>query len=364
MPVYKNETNNTWYCKFRYKDWTGAVKNKMKRGFATKREAIAWEENFKVRLSGSLEMTFKDFYELYKEDRYPRLKEVTKAAKEYMVELKILPYFGSRPINQITSTDVIKWQNELLSHRDKDGRPYAKTYLKTLHNQLSAIFNHAVRFYNLAVNPAAQAGNIGNESDLQMKFWTLDEYMKFSYAIMEEPRYYYFFQILYWMGVREGEAFALYQNDFDFVEKTLSITKTYQVVHGQYLITKPKTPKSVRKIPMPDFLCEEMQEFFSSIPDEMKEERVFYGLSKSMVTRHLKKYANIAGVKIIRVHDLRHSHVSLLINMGYSPVAIASRVGHESIHITYKYAHLFPDQQKEMVDRLNELASGKSEKGG
>ncbi len=364
MPAYKDENNNTWYAKFRYKDWNGKVKDKTKRGFKTKREAISWEENFKVRISGSLEMSMKEFYEVYKADRFPRLKEVTRAAKEYMIESKILPYFGNKPLNQISSTDVLKWQNTLLTHVDKDGHPYSKTYLKTLHNQLSAMFNHAVRFYHLPTNPACQAGNIGNESDIQMKFWTLDEYQRFSEAAMDEPQYYYYFQILYWMGIREGEALALLQSDFDFEEKTLSITKTYQVVHGSHLITKPKTPKSVRKVSMPDFLCEEFKDFFSSIPEELKEERIFYGLSKSMIARHLRKNANIAGVKVIRVHDLRHSHVSLLINMGYSAVAIANRVGHESIHITYKYAHLFPDTQKEMVDRLNNLAVKNSEEGG
>ena len=309
-------------------------------------------------------MTLRDFYEVYKEERFPRLKEVTRSAKEYMIADKILTAFGDKKLNEITSTDVIRWQNELLAYRDNEGKPYSKSYLKTLHNQLSAILNYAVKFYKLPVNPAAQAGNVGNESDIKMRFWTLEEYKKFSETMMYDPVHYYCFQILYWMGIREGEALALLQSDFDFNAKTLSITKTYQVVNGEHLITPPKTTKSIRKVIIPDFLVEELKDFFATIPPEMKQERIFYGVTKSTLYRHLKEGAQKAGLKKIRVHDLRHSHVSLLINLGFNAVAIADRVGHESIHITYRYAHLFPDTQQDMANKLNALADNKPEKGG
>ena len=363
MPAYKDEKRNTWTVKFKYKDWTGKTKDKTKRGFATKREAVAWEESFKVKTAGTLEMTFRDFYEVYKEERFPRLKEVTQREKRYLIEDKILPYFGDRIISEITSTDIIRWQNTLLAFRDENGNPYAKTYLKTLHNQISSILNYAVRHYGLKMNPAAQAGNIGHESDIRMKFWTLDEYKTFIETQMYDPLFYYCFQVLYWTGVRVGEALALLQSDFDLEKRTLSITKTCQVVDGKELITTPKTAKSYRTIILPEFLCEEMKDFFSLIPPDRKNDRIFRGATKSSLGRHLKAGAKKIGVKQIRIHDLRHSHVSLLINLGYSAVAIADRMGHESIHITYKYAHLFPETQKEMVDKLNQLATAKTEKG-
>ena len=255
-------------------------------------------------------------------------------------------------------------QNTLLAYRDKDGKPYSKTYLKTIHNQISAILNYAVKHYDLKSNPAAQAGNIGSEADVRMKFWTLDEYKKFIETQMYDPIHYHCFQVLYWAGVRVGEALALLQSDFDLENRTLSITKTYQVVYGKGIITQPKTPKSVRTIILPEFFCDEMRDYFSLIPPDRKDERIFIGATKSSLGRHLKAGADKVGVKKIRVHDLRHSHVSLLINLGYSAVAIADRMGHESIHITYKYAHLFPDTQQEMVDKLNQLASDLPGKGG
>ncbi len=364
MPAYKDNNNNTWFVKFRYKDWTGQSKEKKKRGFATKREALAWEENFKVRSAGNLEMSFRDFYEIYKEERFPRLKAVTQQEKKYIIESQILPYFGNRPINDISSADIIRWQNKLLSFRDKDGNPYTKTYLKTIHNQISSILNYAVKHYKLPSNPASIAGNIGSESDVKMKFWTLDEYKAFIETQMYDPIHYYCFQVLYWTGARVGETLALTQSDFDLEARTLSITKTYQVVNGKGIITPPKTPKSNRIIVLPEFLCDEMRDFFAIIPPDRKDDRIFRGATKSSLGRHLKAGADRVGIKKIRIHDLRHSHVSLLINLGYSAVAIADRMGHESIHITYKYAHLFPDTQQEMVDKLNQLALSKPEKGG
>ncbi len=101
--------------------------------------------------------------ELYTKDVRPRLKENTWLTKENIIQKKILPYFGKRKISEITTKDVIAWQNELLAYRDDQRKPYSQTYLKTLHNQLSAIFNHAVRFYDLRSNPAAKAGNMGTE---------------------------------------------------------------------------------------------------------------------------------------------------------------------------------------------------------
>ena len=355
MPVYKDEKKNTWYAKFRYKDWTGTTKYKTKRGFATKREASEWEASFKSRNAGELDMKLKDFAKIYMEERFPRLKEVTRREKEYIFNDKIIPRFGELPLNEITSKDVIKWQNELLAYRDPDGKPYSSSYLKTLHNQLSALFNYAMRHYALPLNPAAIAGNVGSDKNIKTNFWTTEEYKRFSEEVMDEPPYYYYFQVLYWLGIREGEGFALMKSDFDFDKKEVKITKTYQPTNKLAKITLPKSDKSYRTIALPGFLCEEMQEYFDLLPDDIPDGRIFYMLSKTMVTRKLNQKAKALGLKHIRVHDLRHSHVSLLINLGYSAVAIADRLGHESVHVTYRYAHLFPNVQSDMAKRLDEL---------
>ncbi len=157
MPVFKNEGNGSWYVMARYVNWKGERKQKCKRGFATKREAQEWERKFQLQNSADLDMDFEAFAELYTNDVKNRLKENTWLTKEHIIRTKILPYFGKMKISGIGTKEIIAWQNELLAYRDEKRNPYSQTYLKTVHNQLSAIFNHAVRYYDLRSNPAAKA---------------------------------------------------------------------------------------------------------------------------------------------------------------------------------------------------------------
>ncbi len=123
------------------------------------------------------------------------------------------------------------------------------------------------------------------------------------------------------------------------------------------MITSPKTKKSNRTVQMPDFLCTEMQEFFDMQYGLKRKDRIL-NITKSYLHHEMDRGSKAAGVKRIRIHDLRHSHISLLIDMGFSAVAIADRVGHESIEITYRYAHLFPSKQKKMAIKLDFMNKG------
>ena len=352
MPVFKDEKRGTWYVMAWYRDWTGERKQKCKRGFPTKREAQDWERSFQMQTAADMDMTFEAFVELYTKDVRPRLKENTWLTKESIIQKKILPYFGKRKLSEITAKDVMDWQNAIRELTDAKGKPYSPTYLKTVHNQLSALFNHAVRYYGLQVNPAAKAGNMGVEERREMLFWTKDEYLKFADAMMDKPLSYYAFEMLYWCGIREGELLALTPADFDFEKRTVSINKSYQRLNGEDLITTPKTEKSNRVITMPQFLAEEIQDYIKMLYGIGPDDRMFT-VTKSYLHREMDRGAKEAGVPRIRIHDIRHSAVSLLIDMGFSATAIADRVGHESIDITYNYAHLFPSKQAEMADKLN-----------
>ena len=240
MGAFKNKKNGTWYVQFRYTDWKGERQQKLKRGFATKREAQEWERQFLMSKRADINMTFEQFAKLYERDIKPKLKLNTWITKESIIQKKILPYFGKRKLSEITARDIICWQNEIRELKDWHGKPLSATYLKTVHNQLSAIFNHAIRYYGLQVNPAQRAGNMGKEERKEMLFWTREEYTKFSDAMMDKPMSFYAFEMLYWCGIREGELLALTPSDFDFQKKTVSITKSYQRIHGQDLITTPR----------------------------------------------------------------------------------------------------------------------------
>lgn len=352
MAVYKEEKTGTWRVIYRYTDWKGERRQSQKRGFKTKREAQAWEREQLSKAALDLEMTFSSFVEQYTLDMQTRIKANTWQTKEHIIRTKLIPYFGRLKMCNITAQQIITWQNELTNHKDENGKPYSPVYLKTVHNQLSAIFNHAVKYYNLRENPCKKAGSMGKKKNREMLFWTKDEYKKFAEVMMDKPVTFYAFEMLYWCGIREGELLALTPADFDFEKETVSITKSYQCLKGQDVITSPKTEKSNRIIKMPKFLCDEMQGYLKTLYEVEPDQRVF-PIGKSHLHREMSRGAKAAGVKRIRIHDLRHSHISLLIDLGFSAIAIADRVGHESIDITYNYAHLFPSRQVEMADKLD-----------
>lgn len=197
----------------------------------------------------------------------------------------------------------------------------------------------------------AKVGKIGSKQADEMSFWTKDEYLRFSREVMDKPQSFIAFELLYWCGLRLGEKLAFTPADFDFKSKRLSVTKSYQRMHVEDVITAPKTSKSVRTIVMPEFLVGEVIDFMKCIPDLRDFDRLVPA-TKSFLHHEMDRGSKAAGVKRIRIHNLRHSHVSLLIELGYSPLAIADRLGHESTEVTMRYAHLFSNKQDDMADDL------------
>ncbi|WP_454946645.1 site-specific integrase [Cryptobacterium curtum] len=245
----------------------------------------------------------------------------------------------------------------LRAHRNEKGEPYASTYLRSVNNQLSAIFNHAVRYYGLKSNPCAKTTRMGSSKGGEMLFWTREEYLRFADAVSDKPgRATTPSEVLYWRGLRLGELLALTPADFDFSRSELKVTKSYQRLHGRDVVMPPKTSKSVRAIVMPRFLADELEQW-AGLLSIGEDERIFT-FTKAKLHHELDRGCKCFHVKRIRIHDLRHSHVLLLIDMGYSAVTIADRLGHEIADITFRYAHLFPDRQGEIARALDATRAG------
>ncbi len=300
-------------------------------------------------------MAFGSMVELYMEDCKSRLRPTTYEGKKYLIDSKILPTFKDLPVNAITAATVRKWQNELLD----DEAECAPTYLKTINNQLSAIFNYAKRYYGLPVNPAAVAGSIGKKNAEAMQFWTKDEFQLFAAAVSDKPAAYAIFNTLFWTGMRSGKLLALTLDDVDFTAKTVSITKSYARMNSEDVISPPKTPKSRRVITVPDFLLDILEDYAGRLVDYEPSERLFE-YTKHFLQNEMARGCKKSGVKKIRVHDVRHSHASLLIELGFSPLLISERLGHENVETTLEiYTHLYPDKHGEVSSKLNELFSPK-----
>ena len=351
MPAYKDEKTGKWFAKFYYTNWQGIKKQKWKRGFATKKEALGFERDFLEKQSANPDMTFQNLYEIYMEDMAARLKQSTLLTKKAVLQTHILPFFGNKPINEIKASDVRRWQAKLMSSPNN----YSQTYLKKINTELNSIINYAKRFYDLNTNPCGKAGTIGKAKAEEMDYWTYDEYIAFREGVKDKPLSYICFEVLYWTGMREGELLALSPADIDFDNKLISINRTYQRIEEKDVFTSPKTRKSKRKIPIPDFLCQELSDYIQSRYMLDADERLF-PVTKSYLSHEMIRGCKNTGVKKIRIHDIRHSHASLLINQGCDALMLADRLGHEKVSTTLNtYSHLFPHKQQELVHSLESL---------
>lgn len=345
-----------WYAAFNYTDWTGKNKHTCKRGFKTQREAKEYEFSILNKQKTNSDILFSSLVENYMEDMSHRLKPTTMENKRNIIEVKLLPYFSQLKVCDIDTIKVRKWQNELISFRDANGKPYSQTYLKTCNNQLSAILNYAVSHYNLASNPCRAAGSIGKSKAEEMKYWTQKQYEQFS-ANIQKSAVRLAFDILFYTGMRSGELLALTPADI-LPNKRISITKNFAKLNGKELFLIPKTPRSKRNIAIPDFLYDEINEYISKLGEIKQDDRIFY-FTKSALEKEIKRVADKTGLPRIRVHDLRHSHASMLIDMGFDILEISERLGHESAKTTMDtYAHLYPDKDQQLANRLNEYRRG------
>lgn len=355
MPVYKDEKAGTWYVKLYYTDYTGIKRQKMKRGFSLQRDAKEWERSFLETQQARPSMQFKALTALYLEDKQEHNKRITYETKKNRIDHWILPYFEARPVDSISAADIRKWQADIKKAQNANGRPLSPGYLQNIVMELSGIFNFAVRFYGLSVNPCRIAGNTVGKKQRSLTFWTKAEFDQFISTFERTDPYYTAFLVLYYCGLRIGELEALTTADIDLVQNTLSVNKTYHLIGGEGIVTTPKTEKANRTITLPPFLSGLLQAHEQRIYRPEPDTRLFTA-SHSSYARQLEEHTKQANVKRIRLHDLRHSHASLLIELGFSALLVSERLGHENVSTTLNiYSHLFPSRQTEVADRLQDI---------
>lgn len=199
MSAYKDKAQGTWYVSFRYIDWTGKKTQKLKRGFKTKKEALNYEKEFIRKTAADMKVEMNSFIQVYFEDKKNELKENSIRNKQHMMNKHIVPYFGTRKMNEITPAEIIQWQNTIQE------KGYSKTYERMIQNQLNALFNHAQKIYNLKENPCKKVKKMGKSDANKLEFWTKAEYDRFIAGIEPGSEDYLIFEILFWTGIREGD---------------------------------------------------------------------------------------------------------------------------------------------------------------
>lgn len=345
-----------WYASFRYTDWTGTRRQKKKEGFALKREAQEYEREFLLKNSRSCDMTFSSLVDLYREDARHRVRGSTKETQDSIIEKWLLPYLGKLQVDKIDAVTIRSWQNCLLAAKNpRSGRPYAPTYLRSINSRLSAIFNYAVTFYHLPQNPCHPAGLMGKKKNGKLNFWTLAEFNT-ALPYVKKRCFRVALLLLYWLGIRIGECLALTPADI-LPSRVVRISKTYHRKDGEDTAGPPKEDNSFRDVTIPPFLYSELQAYIGALYGIETEDRIFY-FTHGTLNRELDRIADAAGLQRIRVHDLRHSHAALLVDLGYSIVAVAERLG-DTVEVTMStYAHLYPEKHASMADDLERTAMG------
>ena len=359
MASFRKHKNGTWEYRIRYKDIrTGKYKEKSKRGFKTKKEAQLAAARAETELSyfGFIEdgeekvgKYFEEWLETYKK---PHVKPITYSVQERNVRLNILPRWGKYQLKDITRNEYKKWINELREH-------YSEGTVRRIHSIMSSALNDAVHeFRILRENPAQRIEIPKDEKSKKIKFFTREELDKFLRQAKKPEKhakyqhsiqYYALFTLLARTGLRIGEALALTWDDYDEVNKTLSVGKTlvYPLNSTPYLST-PKSKMSHRVIKLDDHTVKVLKqhrinqkEVYLRYPNykPTKDNIIFHQhdgrwLRTNVVRDHFKNVCRRAGVPVLSPHALRHTHAVHLLEAGANIKYVSERLGHASVKTT------------------------------
>ena len=359
MPTYQDEKGK-WYFRVYVDDIFGNRKQKQGSGFATKKEAQKAErELVMLGIVGECNMTFEELWNKY--DEFIKLKQKSQSYRKTVSKVKnhLLPYFKDYKVKNINATVYTKWQSEIM----KKGFKYK--YNSSIHGAMVTILNHAIKFYGLKDNIASKVGNFakGNELPTQFEIWDYEEYSQFI-KVVDDDVYKIFFETLYYTGLRQGECLALTWNDLkkDYLDIFKTISK--EKIDDKYITNSPKTPKSIRKVKLDNYLLQSLYKYKEECKNIVcfSDDWYIFGgikpLAPSTIGRRLKKYCELAGVKKIRIHDFRHSHASLLLSSGVPITVISQRLGHSDINMTLNtYSHLIPNDVDKAINIIEEIKS-------
>ncbi len=359
MPVYKDYKRNTWYFRIYVSNKNGNRVQKTRSGFKTKALCKQAESDFILNYKENLDITFIDLYNIYIKSKEQNLKFQSFRALENRFKNHIVPFFKDYKINNIKAKDYIEWKNYILK------KNYSFTYNSSLHQAMVNILNFATVFYNLDDNIAKKVGNFSRKNYYsKVNFWTHEEYLKFISKV-DDIVYYNLFELLYYSGLRLGEALALNWNDL--IDNNLNINKTLiRSSINNSIFNTPKTHSSIRKVKIDNSILDNLNSLktyyknFVNFNDNWFIFGGLYPLSTTTIERKKNKYCALSNVKQIRIHDFRHSHASFLLSKGIPITVISKRLGHSNCSMTLRiYSHIMPDDEDKTIDLLNKLKQNK-----
>lgn len=360
--VGKN-SEGVWYFKVR---WTDSRGNRRQ----TKKESMKWKradaqkaerlflQSLELGDSLSNSMTYGELYEFYKIAKKEELKERSFNTYDDRIKTFVLPKFKNVPLSAINKRSTSDWQNWLLKQRTPKGQPYTNNYLKVVQSCFKAVLSWGVDEGYLRESPFRKKNVLRKgEKKKVMKFWTPEEFEQF-YNCIEDLQDQVTFRILFWCGLRKGELIGLNIEDYNPVDKTIDINKQWDTRNKK--MTPPKNERGYRTISVDAEtarLIENLIAYYKRCVGYRPDAPLISftkRLPAQTLDNHKDKYIKLAGVKEIRIHDFRHSHVSYLINQGFDPIDIAARLGHTVKETLDRYGHLYPDRQQKMAQNIDQ----------
>lgn len=345
----------------RYKDIYGNTKQYTSKGYDTKREAELEEAKFRIKVQEKKvsisNITFDDVFKEYIEYKSKTIKLQT---LNKIIDL----YKHFEPIKNIKVNDLdISTYNKFNLYIEKKGNTI--NWNNKILNLLRSLISYSHKYYNTSDTILAFIENYKevNTFKKEMQFFTYEEFQKFI-SVIDEFNYKIFFEVLYYLGLRQGEACSLTWSDIDFNKSEVSINKTITTkLKGQlYTISSPKTKKSNRILPIPKKLLESLKTMKNNAKKKkyFKETWFVFGdelpFRETTIQVRKNKYCRLAGVKQIRIHDFRHSCASFLIQNGASIVLVSKYLGHSKISITLDtYTHLYENELKKVSSLIDTL---------
>ena len=357
MAITKDKKRNTWLFRVYVEDKFGNKKQISKSGFRTKGEAKEEEAKFLNESQREYsDITFQELYDIYIISKKQNLKSQSLRSTISRYKNYVLPFFKDYKICKIDHKIYLDWKEKIII------KDFSYKYNSSLHGSVVSILNYAMSFYGLENNIASKVGNFSKKAYLpKVDFWTYEEFMKFI-NVVDDNLYSTLYKTLYYTGMRLGESLALNWHDIrgNYIEVSKTISKEH--INGKYDITTPKTKKSNRKILLDDEtikLLEDLKSFYKLHIGFNEDWFIFGGLkpmSQTTVNRRKDEYCLKANVKRIRIHDLRHSHATLLLSKGVPITVISKRLGHADMTMTLNtYSHLIPEDEDKAINIINNL---------
>lgn len=342
MPVYQDKERETYYFKVRYKDMYGRNKQKLKRGFKKKKEAKLAEAEFLAGIKNAFteEVTFNEVFEHNIKHKKLKDKTILRRRNEYNKHIK--PLFGNMKVKDINVQHVMDFKTRLENHFD------SLNSARTVFSNFKILINHSIKFFGLKTDPTLLVTPIQRIKP-KINFIKREEFEK---KVININMHYYkeLSRLLFYTGLRVGEALALTWNDIDLEKNQLYVCKTLDI--RTRTPTSPKTAGSEGYVPFPDFIGEMLAEIKKESEEKIygfsNDLYVFGGLAPYHYKHFHKKFKEV--FPDLRIHDLRHSYASYLINKGVDIYLVKELMRHDDIQQTANtYGHLYTERKQKVM---------------